>query len=247
MFGALAKTYYAEKTGIAPQNIVSVSIMPCTAKKAEAVRPEFSHNGVQDVDFVLTTRELGRMIKEAGIDFAAIPAEEYDAPFGIATGAGVIFGSSGGVMEAALRTVVEVLTGKELESIDFKAVRGLAGIKEAALQVGDLTVKVAVANTLSNARIVMDKIRAGEADYHFIEIMACPGGCIGGGGQPVPVCEETRLNRIAAIYECDESSQIRKSHENPAVKELYETWLGKPLGEKSHHLLHTHYKAQVRC
>ena len=247
MFGALAKTYYAEKTGIDPQNIVSVSIMPCTAKKAEAVRPEFSHNGVQDVDFVLTTRELGRMIKEAGIDFAAIPAEEYDAPFGIATGAGVIFGSSGGVMEAALRTVVEVLTGKELESIDFKAVRGLAGIKEAALQVGDLTVKVAVANTLSNARIVMDKIRAGEADYHFIEIMACPGGCIGGGGQPVPVCEETRLNRIAAIYECDESSQIRKSHENPAVKELYETWLGKPLGEKSHHLLHTHYKAQVRC
>ena len=247
MFGALAKTYYAEKTGIDPKNIVSVSIMPCTAKKAEAVRPEFSHNGVQDVDFVLTTRELARMIKEAGIDFAAIPAEEYDAPFGIATGAGVIFGSSGGVMEAALRTVVEVLTGKVLESIDFKTVRGLAGIKEAALQVGDLTVKVAVANTLSNARIVMDKIRAGEADYHFIEIMACPGGCIGGGGQPVPVCEETRLNRIAAIYECDESSQIRKSHENPAVKELYDSWLGKPLGEKSHHLLHTHYKAQIRC
>jgi NADH-quinone oxidoreductase subunit G/NADP-reducing hydrogenase subunit HndD len=247
MFGALAKTYYAEKTGIDPKNIVSVSIMPCTAKKAEAVRPEFSHNGMQDVDFVLTTRELARMIKEAGIDFAAIPAEEYDAPFGIATGAGVIFGSSGGVMEAALRTVVEVLTGKELESIDFKTVRGLAGIKEAALQVGDLTVKVAVANTLANARLVMDKIRAGEADYHFIEIMACPGGCIGGGGQPVPVCEETRLNRIAAIYECDESSQIRKSHENPAVKELYDSWLGKPLGEKSHHLLHTHYKAQVRC
>ncbi|NMC32035.1 MAG: 2Fe-2S iron-sulfur cluster binding domain-containing protein [Veillonellaceae bacterium] len=247
MFGALAKTYYAEKTGIDVKNIVSVSIMPCTAKKAEAVRPEFTTNGVQDVDYVLTTRELGRMIKEAGIDFAALPAEQYDAPFGISTGAGVIFGSSGGVMEAALRTVAEVVTGKPLESIDFKEVRGLAGIKEAAVQIGDLTVKIAVANTLSNARIMMDKIRAGEADYQFIEIMACPGGCIGGGGQPVPVCEETRLNRIAAIYECDQDSQLRKSHENPAIKELYETWLGQPLGEKSHHLLHTHYKAQVRC
>ena len=247
MFGALAKTYYAEKTGIDVKNIVSVSIMPCTAKKAEAVRPEFTTNGVQDVDFVLTTRELGRMIKESGIDFAALPAEEYDAPFGISTGAGVIFGSSGGVMEAALRTVAEVVTGKTLESIDFKEVRGLAGIKEATVPIGDLTVKIAVANTLSNARIMMDKIRAGEADYQFIEIMACPGGCIGGGGQPVPVCEETRLNRIAAIYECDQGSQLRKSHENPAIKELYDTWLGKPLGEKSHHLLHTHYKAQIRC
>ena len=247
MFGALAKTYYAEKSGIDVKNIVSVSIMPCTAKKAEAVRPEFSTNGIQDVDYVLTTRELGRMIKEAGIDFAALPAEQYDAPFGISTGAGVIFGSSGGVMEAALRTVAEVVTGKPLESIEFTAVRGLAGIKEAAVPIGDLTVKIAVANTLSNARIMMDKIRAGEADYQFIEIMACPGGCIGGGGQPVPVCEETRLNRIAAIYECDQDSQIRKSHENPAVKELYDTWLGQPLGEKSHHLLHTHYKAQIRC
>ena len=247
MFGALAKTYYAEKTGIDPKDIVSVSIMPCTAKKAEAVRPEFTNNGLQDVDYVLTTRELGRMIKEAGIDFAGIEKEDYDAPFGIGTGAGVIFGSSGGVMEAALRTVYEVVTGKTLENIDFKAVRGLTGIKEAAVPVGDLNVKVAVVNTLANARIMMEKIKAGEADYHFIEIMACPGGCIGGGGQPVPVCEETRLNRISAIYECDESSQLRKSHENPAVKELYDTWLGKPLGEKSHHLLHTHYKAQVRC
>ena len=247
MFGALSKTYYAEKTGIDPMDIVSVSIMPCTAKKAEAVRPEFSTRGLQDVDFVLTTRELARMIKEAGIDFSSIQEEAYDAPFGITSGAAVIFGSSGGVMEAALRTVVEVITGKELERIDFKEVRGLTGLKEAALKVGDLTVKIAVANTLSNARIIMEKIKAGEADYHFIEIMACPGGCIGGGGQPVPVCEEIRLNRIAAIYECDEHSQIRKSHENPAIKELYDTWLGKPLGEKSHHLLHTHYKAQVRC
>ncbi|MBP2665499.1 MAG: hndD 3, partial [Firmicutes bacterium] len=177
MFGALSKTYYAEKTGIDPMDIVSVSIMPCTAKKAEAVRPEFSTHGLQDVDFVLTTRELARMIKEAGIDFATITEEDYDAPFGISTGAGVIFGSSGGVMEAALRTVAEVLTGKELESIDFKEIRGLAGIKEAAVPIGDLTVKIAVANTLANARIMMEKIRSGEADYHFIEIMACPGGC----------------------------------------------------------------------
>ena len=247
MFGALSKTYYAEKTGIDPMDIVTVSIMPCTAKKAEAVRPEFSSRGLQDVDYVLTTRELGRMIKEAGIDFEDIPEEDYDAPFGITSGAGVIFGSSGGVMEAALRTVAEVVTGKPLECIDFQAVRGLAGIKEAQIPVGDLTVKVAVANTLANAKLMMEKIRAGEADYHFIEIMACPGGCIGGGGQPVPVCEETRLNRIAAIYECDKCATIRKSHENPAIKELYDTWLGKPLGEKSHHLLHTHYKAQVRC
>jgi len=241
MLGAVIKAHHKSTQTVDGKRTMVVAIMPCTAKKAEAA------NGVQDVDFVLTTRELGRMIKESGIDFAALPAEEYDAPFGISTGAGVIFGSSGGVMEAALRTVAEVVTGKTLESIDFKEVRGLAGIKEAAVPIGDLTVKIAVANTLSNARIMMDKIRAGEADYQFIEIMACPGGCIGGGGQPVPVCEETRLNRIAAIYECDQGSQLRKSHENPAIKELYDTWLGKPLGEKSHHLLHTHYKAQIRC
>lgn len=247
MFGALAKTFYAEKAGIDPKDIVSVSIMPCTAKKAEAVRHEMNSSGYQDVDYVLTTRELGRMIREAGIDFAALEAEEYDAPFGISTGAGVIFGSSGGVMEAALRTVAEIVTGKPLASIDFKMVRGLTGVKEAVIPVGDLNVKVAVTNTLANARMMMEKIRAGEADYHFIEIMACPGGCIGGGGQPVPVCEETRLKRIGAIYQADSDSAIRKSHENPAVKELYDTWLGKPLGEKSHHLLHTHYAAQERC
>ncbi len=246
MFGALVKTYYAEKMGIDPNDIVSVSIMPCTAKKAEAVRPEMTASGYQDVDYVLTTRELGRMIKEAGINFDKLASEEFDAPMGISTGAGVIFGATGGVMEAALRTVAEIVTGKELECIDFKNVRGLTGIKEAEVKVGDLTVKIAVAHTLANARLLLDKIRKGEADYHFIEIMACPGGCIGGGGQPVPVCADTRQQRINAIYECDQCSGMRKSHENPAIKELYETWLGKPLGEKSHHLLHTHYHPQKR-
>jgi NADP-reducing hydrogenase subunit HndD len=246
MFGALAKTYYAEKAGINPADIVSVSIMPCTAKKAEAVRPELRSSGYQDVDYVLTTRELGRMIREAGIDFDALQVDEFDAPLGISTGAGVIFAATGGVMEAALRTVAEVVTGKTLECIDFHNVRGLTGVKEAIVPVGDLKVKVAVAHTLANARLVLDKIRSGEADYHFIEIMACPGGCIGGGGQPIPTCGDVRQKRIDAIYECDQCSTLRKSHENPAIKELYDTWLGKPLGEKSHHLLHTHYHQQKR-
>jgi NADP-reducing hydrogenase subunit HndD len=246
MFGALVKTYYAEKVGIDPKDIVSVSIMPCTAKKAEAVRPEMKSSGYQDVDYVLTTRELGRMIRQAGLNFDKLPTEEFDAPLGISTGAGVIFGATGGVMEAALRTVAEVVTGKELGCIDFKEVRGLNGIKEAVVPVGDLKVKVAVAHTLQNARTLLDKIRAGEADYHFIEVMACPGGCIGGGGQPLPVCRETRQARVDAIYDCDSCMALRKSHDNPAVKELYDTWLGKPLGEKSHKLLHTHYHAQHR-
>lgn len=246
MFGALVKTYYAEKAGINPADIVSVSIMPCTAKKAEAVREEMKSSGYQDVDYVLTTRELGRMIREAGIDFKGLPTEEFDAPLGIATGAGVIFGATGGVMEAALRTVAEIVTGKELECIDFHGVRGLTGVKEAAVPVGDLTVKVAVAHNLTNARVILEKIRKGEADYHFIEVMACPGGCIGGGGQPISTSADVRQKRIDSIYECDTCSKLRKSHENPAVKELYDTWLGKPLGEKSHHLLHTHYHPQNR-
>ncbi|MDU4962029.1 MAG: NADH-dependent [FeFe] hydrogenase, group A6 [Sporomusaceae bacterium] len=244
MFGALVKTYYAEKTGIDPKDIVSVSIMPCTAKKAEAVRPEMRSSGYQDVDYVLTTRELGRMIHEAGLDFTALPPEAYDAPLGISTGAGMLFGATGGVTEAALRTVVELVTGNPLDAIEFTDVRGLAGIKEAVIPVGDLRVKVAVAHTLANARLLLDKIRRGEADYHFIEIMACPGGCIGGGGQPVPVSAEIRERRIGSIYECDQAYTIRKSHENPAIQELYSTWLGKPLSEKSHKLLHTHYHPQ---
>ncbi len=246
MFGALVKTYYAEKAGIDPAQIVSVSIMPCTAKKAEAVREEMRSSGYQDVDYVLTTRELGRMIKEAGIEFANLPVEEYDAPLGISTGAGVIFGATGGVMEAALRTVAEILSGKELDSIDFNDVRGMDGVREAKILIGDLTVKVAIVNTLSCARKLLEKIRSGEADYHFVEVMACPGGCLGGGGQPIPTYSETRQQRAKAIYECDYTSTIRKSHQNPAVKELYDTWLGKPLGDKSHHLLHTHYKQQNR-
>ncbi len=247
MFGTLIKTYYAEKTSIDPQDIVSVSIMPCTAKKAEAVRDDMFTSGYQDVDYVLTTSELARMIREAGLDFAALPEEEFDAPLGIGSGAGVIFGVSGGVTEAALRTLSEVVTGKELDFIDFRdVVGGLAGIKEAEVQIGELKLKIAVAHTLKNARKLMDLIRKGEADYHFIEIMACPGGCISGAGQPRAVAKDFRQTRMDSIYECDKCASLRKSHLNPAVKELYDTWLGKPLCEKSHDLLHTYYMHQKR-
>ncbi len=241
MFGALAKSYYADTAGIDPKDIVSVSIMPCTAKKFEANRPEMDGSGLQDVDIALTTRELGRMFREAGLDFATLPEEDYDNPFGISTGAGVIFGASGGVMEAALRTVYEVVTGETLERLDFKGVRGLEGIKECSVMVGDLEVKVAVANGLGNAHKLMEMIADGRADYHFIEIMGCPGGCIGGGGQPIPTNDEIKTKRMGAIYTADQASTIRKSHENPAIKKLYEEFLIEPLGEKSHHLLHTHY------
>lgn len=248
MFGAIAKTYYAEKAGIDPKDIVSVSIMPCTAKKAEAARPEMNSSGYQDVDYVLTTRELGRMVRAAGINFAKLTEAEFDAPLGIGSGAGVIFGATGGVTEAALRTVAKLVSGKELDNIEFQAVRGMTGIKEASVELKEgLTAKVAIAHTLANARVMLDKIRAGEADYHFIEIMACPGGCSGGGGQPIITSAEKRQKRLDAIYECDRSSEIRKSHDNPAIKELYDTFLGKPLGEKSHHLLHTHYHKQEKC
>ncbi len=246
MFGALAKTYYAEKAGIDPADIFSVSIMPCTAKKYECTRPEMKSSGYQDVDVVLTSRELGRMFKQAGLNMANLPQEEYDAPLGISTGAGEIFGASGGVMEAALRTVYEVVTGKELTNINFTDCRGLTGVKEAVVQVGDLPVKIAITNGLGNARKVLDKIRAGEADYHFIEIMCCPGGCIGGGGSPIPTNTEIRLKRIDATYTEDEHMVLRKSHENPAVQELYNEFLEKPLGHKSHELLHTHYTKRNR-
>jgi NADP-reducing hydrogenase subunit HndD len=241
MFGALAKTFYAQKAGIDPKNIVSVSIMPCTAKKFECNREEMNDSGYQDVDIVLTSRELGRMIKQAGIDFDTLPEENYDDPLGESTGAAVIFGATGGVMEAALRTAYEVLTGETLADVNFKDVRGLKGIKEASVMVGDLEVKVAVGHTLGNARKMLDLIKAGKADWHFIEIMCCPGGCIGGGGQPIPTDTEIRLQRINAIYTADERMVLRKSHENPSVKKLYEEFLEKPLGHKSHELLHTHY------
>ncbi len=241
MFGALAKTYYAQKAGIDPKDIFVVSIMPCTAKKFECGREEMTDSGYPDVDVVLTTRELGRMLREAGINFATLPEEEFDAPLGISTGAGVIFGATGGVKEAALRTVYEVVTGKELPSVDFTEVRGLEGIKEATIDLDGQKVKVAVAHGLANAKKILELIKEGKADYQFIEVMSCPGGCIGGGGQPIPTNKEVIKKRLAAIYDADKGMKLRKSHENPAVKALYEEFLGKPLGEKSHHLLHTHY------
>ena len=244
MFGALAKTYYAKIAGIDPKDIVVVSIMPCTAKKFECQRDEMAGSGFQDVDYVLTTRELGRMIKEAGIDFTGLPDEDYDAPMGEYTGAGTIFGATGGVMEAAIRTVYAVVTGKNLPDLNITPVRGLEGVKEAAVTVGDLgEVRVAVAHGLANARQLMDRIREGKANYHFIEIMCCPGGCIAGGGQPIPTNNEIRRLRSEALYRDDAGVQKkRQSHENESVKKLYETFLKEPLGHKSHELLHTHYK-----
>lgn len=241
MFGAVAKTYYAEKMGIDPKDMFVVSIMPCTAKKFEAGRPEMSSTGTRDIDVALTTRELARMIKEMGIDITGLPNEEYDDPLGISTGAGAIFGATGGVMEAALRTAYEVYTGTELEELEFHGVRGMQGIKEAEVMMGGLPVRVAVAHGLANARLLLDEVRSGKKEYHFIEIMCCPGGCIGGGGQPIPTDRETRNERIRAIYEVDKDMPLRKSHENPAVNTLYNEFLGKPLSEKSHQLLHTHY------
>lgn len=254
MFGALAKTYYADKSKVDPASIYSVSIMPCTAKKYERQRPEMQDSGYSDVDAVLTTRELAAMIREAGIDFINLPDEEFDNPLGISTGAGVIFGATGGVMEAALRTVYEVVTGETLQKLDFEVVRGLGGCKEAEVNLPPLgNVKVAVAHGLGNAKKLLDKVKSGEADYHFIEIMACPGGCVGGGGQPlvsgpdrIKLGEDYRALRAKAIYQEDAGMSMRKSHENPAVAAIYEEYLEKPLGEKSHHLLHTHYSPRAK-
>lgn len=255
MFGAIAKTFYAEKIGVDPRKIVVVSIMPCVAKKFEARRPEMNsafhywkeklhlteEDNFPDVDYVLTTRELARMIKSAGIKYESLPDEQYDSPLGESTGAAVIFGATGGVMEAALRTAYEVITKKPLEKLDFEPVRGLEGIKTAEVQLNDLKVKVAVAHGLANARKLLEEVQEGKSPYHFIEIMACPGGCLGGGGQPIPTNTEIRKLRMMAIYNEDKGKKIRKSHENPDVQKLYEDFLVKPLGEKSHHLLHTHY------
>ncbi|MCR4419291.1 MAG: NADH-dependent [FeFe] hydrogenase, group A6 [Clostridia bacterium] len=245
MFGAIAKTYYASKVGIDPSRMVVVSIMPCTAKKFEAQRPEMRSSGYQDVDYVLTVRELARMIRQAGIDFARLPEEQYDDPLGESTGAAVLFGATGGVMEAALRTAYELLTGKELPTLRFEPVRGLEGIKEATVEINGTPVRVAVAHSLGYARQLLERVKAGE-QFHFIEIMACPGGCLGGGGQPIPTNTEIRARRMAGIYTADERMVIRKSHENPSVQALYREFLGRPLGEKSHHLLHTHYTARSR-
>jgi len=246
MFGALAKTYFAEQAGVDPAKMKVVSIMPCVAKKFEAARPEMNDSGYQDVDYVLTTRELAQMIKERGIDFAALPESEYDDPLGQSTGAAVIFGATGGVMEAALRTAYEVITGEKLEDVNIEAVRGMEGVREATVMVGELPVKAAVAHGLANAALVLDKIVAGEADYHFIEIMCCPGGCLGGGGQPIPTSPAIRQMRADAIYQADRDLPIRRSHENPSITAIYEQFLGEPLSEKSHHLLHTEYTVRTK-
>jgi len=246
MFGAISKTFYAEKMGIDPKDIVCVSVMPCTAKKFEIGRPDQSAAGVPDVDIAITTRELARLIKRLGIDFNRLPDEGFDDPLGESTGAAVIFGATGGVMEAALRTAVEKLTGEELAKVDFEEVRGTEGIKEATYNVAGMDVKVAVASGLSNAKIIMDKVRAGEADYHFIEIMCCPGGCVNGGGQPQVDGEtrnftDVRALRAKVLYNNDANKVIRKSHENPSIKKLYDEYLGEPGSEKAHHILHTSY------
>lgn len=246
MFGALAKTYYAKKLGIEPENLFVVSIMPCTAKKYEAKRPEMTSDGVhQDIDVVLTVRELGKLIKQMGIDFESLEDTPFDTPFGITTGAAAIFGATGGVMEAALRTVYEVVNNKPLNHIEFTDVRGLKGIKETTVNLGGTDVKVAVVHTLSNAKIISEQILNGTSPYTFIEVMCCPGGCIGGGGQPYGTTSKTRQKRIDAIYQVDDLMEIRKSHENPTIIALYDTFLGKPLGEVSHHLLHTHYHRRI--
>ncbi len=258
MFGALAKTYYAQKRGINPENVVSVSIMPCTAKKFEADRPEMNSSGFKDVDYVLTTRELAVMIKQAGLEFDHLDDSNYDSIMGESSGAAVIFGATGGVMEAALRTAYEVVTGREVpfEGLNITPVRGMEGVREAAVKIENVKpewsflegveLKTVVAHGLTNAKKVMDKVRAGEADYHFIEIMACPGGCLGGGGQPIPTNAEIRDKRAKAIYEEDAGKPIRKSHENPEIAAIYEEFLKEPLGHKSHELLHTHYKERER-
>ena len=246
MFGAIIKSYYAEKENIDPKKMFVVSVMPCVAKKFERQRDEMKNSDLDNVDAVITTRELARMIKQANIEFTELPDSEFDSPMGEATGAGAIFGTTGGVMEAALRTAYETITGKELKEIDFKDVRGKEGIKKATVKIGDIDVKVAVAHGLSNARKIMEEIKAGKADYQFVEIMACPGGCIMGGGQPIRSSKDRseydiRKLRADCLYGIDEKSTIRKSHENPVMKKLYKEYLGKPGSHKAHELLHTEY------
>ena len=246
IFGALSKSYYSEKADIDPSNIVTVSIMPCVAKKYEAARPEMEVNGCRDVDIVLTTREFIKMIKYVGLDFANLQDGEFDSPLGEGSGAGAIFGTTGGVMEAALRSVSELHTGKPLASLEFEAVRGNEGIKAATVNLGGTEIKVAMAHGLKNAKVIMDEIEAGTSEYTFIEIMACPGGCIGGGGQPINATFDVKKLRQDALYSIDKGAKVRKSHENQEVQTLYKEYLGNPLSEKSHHLLHTYYNKQEK-
>lgn len=251
MSGAIIKTWYAEKMGIDPKDIVVVGIMPCTAKKFETKRDDQSASGYPDVDYSLTTRELGRMIESAGIFFKHLPDEEFDNPLGDSTGAAVIFGATGGVMEAALRTAVEKLSGEELKSLDFTEVRGTEGIKEASYTVNGMEIKVCVVSGLANANTIMEKVKNGTADYHFIEIMGCPGGCVNGGGQPIQHAVvrnfvDLRARRAAALYEADKDMPLRKSHESEAVKRLYAEFLGEPGSHKAHEVLHTSYVARPK-
>lgn len=242
MFGAIAKTYFAEKIGVKRENLVVVSIMPCVAKKYECGRDEFSVSGNPDVDYALSTRELANLIKRANINFNKLPDEEYDKPLGESTGAAVIFGTTGGVIEAATRSAYEMYTGKKLEKVDYEQLRGMEGIRSATVDFNGLNINIGIAHGLGNARKLLEDIRAGKSQYHAIEIMACPGGCIGGGGQPLHHGDSSILKaRQKAIYQEDKDKPIRKSHENPSIIKLYEEFLGKPLGEKSHHLLHTIY------
>lgn len=251
MSGAIIKTWYAEKMGIDPKDIVVVGIMPCTAKKFETKRDDQAASGYPDVDYSLTTRELGRMIESAGIYFKHLPDEEFDNPLGDSTGAAVIFGATGGVMEAALRTAVEKLSGEELKSLDFTEVRGTDGIKEASYTVNGMEVKVCVVSGLANANTIMEKVKNGTADYHFIEIMGCPGGCVNGGGQPIQHAVvrnfvDLRARRAAALYEADKDMPLRKSHESEAVKRLYAEFFGEPGSHKAHEVLHTSYVARPK-
>lgn len=251
MSGAVIKTWYAKKMGIDPKDIVVVGIMPCTAKKFETKRENQSASGYPDVDYSLTTRELGRMIESAGIFFKHLPDEEFDNPLGDSTGAAVIFGATGGVMEAALRTAVEKLSGEELKSLDFTEVRGTEGIKEASYTVNGMEVKVCVVSGLANANTIMEKVKNGTADYHFIEIMGCPGGCVNGGGQPIQHAVvrnfvDLKARRAAALYEADKDMPLRKSHESEAVKRLYAEFLGEPGSHKAHEVLHTSYVARPK-
>ncbi len=258
MFGALVKTYFAKVRNLEPDKIISVSIMPCTAKKFEAARPEMHGSGYRDVDYVLTTRELAIMIKQAGINFGHLEDMEFDRLMGESTGAGVIFGVTGGVMEAALRTAYELVTGREIPFKNLKVtpVRGMEGVREATIRIENplkewsfldgVELNCAVAHGLTNAKKAMDAVKSGTAKFHFLEVMACPGGCLGGGGQPIPTSAEIRKRRALAIYAEDEGKPIRKSHENPEVIKIYKDFLGKPLGEMSHHLLHTTYQPRER-
>jgi len=248
MFGAILKTYYAEKNGIDPEKIYVVSVMPCTAKKYEAARPEMSVNGLADVDAVITTRELASMIYDVGIDFPNLGDTQFDDPFGSATGAGVIFGATGGVMEAALRTVADILTDQSLDNFEYEDLRGLEGVKITTVEIADLKLRAAVAHGLGNARKLMDAVKAGE-HFDFIEIMACPGGCVNGGGQPLQLSEvrswiDVREERAKGIYREDMKSFIRKSYNNPSIKKLYKEYLGMAGGSRSHQLLHTHYETR---